>query len=117
QKIMWHGAGPLRTEAGLQQAADERRALVNQLEEIALARQTHFALSLVEKLEAANMLKLSEAILIGALHRRESRGAHVRLDYDDQSGTPYSSKFVLNDRRQWSMEEIPLHIASHEGGK
>ncbi len=111
QKLMWKGAGPLRTEEGLRQALADIRGLWKQLEEISLAPARKYALSLVEKAEAANMLKVSEAIVIGALARRESRGAHVRLDYDQQNQTAVSTKFTLADG-QWRMQEIVLN-ANH----
>jgi succinate dehydrogenase/fumarate reductase flavoprotein subunit len=110
QTIMWTGAGPLRTGEGLQQALVELTALSSRLAGISLAKQTHFTLSLVEKLEAANMLKLSESIIMGALDRHESRGAHVRLDYDHAYETPVGTKFMMSDRGEWLMEKFPLQF-------
>ena len=40
--------------------------------------------NLVEFLEFQNILELSELILKNALYRKESRGAHFRLDYPDE---------------------------------
>jgi succinate dehydrogenase/fumarate reductase flavoprotein subunit len=40
-----------------------------------------FNYSLIRILELENMLELAEVITMGALMRRESRGAHWRLDY------------------------------------
>jgi len=47
-----------------------------------------FNYELVEAIELGNQLDLAEVILISALHRKESRGAHFRTDFpdrDDQS--------------------------------
>ncbi|MCS7460340.1 FAD-binding protein [Paenibacillus doosanensis] len=108
QKLMWEGAGPLRTEAGLTRALEELRELTARVDNIALARQNYYALTLVEKIELVHMLKLSETIITGALARRESRGAHTRLDHNHAYETAVSTKFRLDAAGRWSMEEIPL---------
>lgn len=104
QHVMWKGAGPLRTEDGLLQALDEIRVLREELDQIALARQSTYVLPLVEKVEAARMLQAGEAIILGALERKESRGAHVRLDYEETDEQPVSYTFRWNDRRQWEIQ-------------
>ncbi|MFD0712010.1 FAD-binding protein [Paenibacillus sp. GCM10027626] len=108
QQVMWKGAGPLRTEQGLLAALEELRALQGELEKIALARQTTYALPLVEKMEAANMLRVGEAIVLGALERKESRGAHVRLDYEEtkEKAVSYRYRYRLRDQQQWELEAV-----------
>ncbi|MBW4084574.1 FAD-binding protein [Paenibacillus sp. S150] len=108
QQVMWRGAGPLRTESGLTAALEEIRALRGELDSISLSRQSLFALTLIEKLEADNLLKISEAIIIGALERKESRGAHVRLDYEPSLEVPVSSSFSMDDAGAWKIELIQL---------
>ncbi|MFT4148157.1 MAG: succinate dehydrogenase/fumarate reductase flavoprotein subunit, partial [Micrococcaceae bacterium] len=47
-----------------------------------------FNLDLLESIELGFMLELAEAVVIGALHRKESRGGHFREDYptrDDEN--------------------------------
>lgn len=112
QKVMWKGAGPLRTESGLKEALTELKALGSELDSISLAKPGKFALSLFEKLEAANMLKVSEAIVLGALERKETRGAHVRLDYDETLSQPSSYSYVLNEAGDWVVTEVPLPAGS-----
>ncbi|CAM4468245.1 FAD-binding protein [Paenibacillus phoenicis] len=112
QKVMWKGAGPLRTESGLKEALTELQALRSELDSISLAKPGKFALSLFEKLEAANMLKVSEAIVLGALERKETRGAHVRLDYDETLSQPSSYSYVLNEAGEWVVSEVPLPAGS-----
>lgn len=108
QQLMWEGAGPLRTEQSLNRALEKLRELSERVEGIALVKMNFYALTLVEKIELAHMLKLSESIIIGALARRETRGAHVRLDYDEAYETAVSTVFQLDAGRQWTMKEIPL---------
>jgi succinate dehydrogenase/fumarate reductase flavoprotein subunit len=108
QKTMWKGAGPLRTESELKQALDEIYKLRKECFDIALERQDQFALSQVEKIEAYHMTLVGEAIIKGAIQRRESRGAHVRLDYTEQMEETYSSVFKLNNNMEWLMEKVNL---------
>lgn len=106
QRIMWKGAGPLRTEEGLSAALEEVRALRPELDAIALAQPGKLALPPVEKLEADHMLKVAEAIVIGALQRKESRGAHVRLDYEETLPVAESYSLSLDgESGGWTLTE------------
>jgi succinate dehydrogenase/fumarate reductase flavoprotein subunit len=108
QKIMWEGAGPLRTEDKLEKALAETRHLKQEIQEIALSSVNRFALSLMEKLETYHMAVIGEAVILGAIARRESRGAHVRMDYPEQGDLAVSSRFKLNENKEWQMEEKVL---------
>ncbi|MFC0331507.1 FAD-binding protein [Paenibacillus sepulcri] len=110
QQVMWKGAGPLRTESGLLEALEQVRGLRAELQAISLAKQQTYALTLVEKLEAANLLKIGESIIMGALDRKESRGAHVRLDFEDMLDVPFSSTFTLDGDGEWVIGQIELPV-------
>jgi L-aspartate oxidase len=71
QRLMWDDAGLLRDEAGLQRATASLIALRASAPK-GLARRA---------LEARNLLTVADAIVQSALGRRESRGAHYRLDF------------------------------------
>lgn len=74
QDIMWRGAGILRSE----------RTLINALEEIReLSKKFPRSVKCLskEEYEFKNMLLVSRLIINSALQRKESRGAHYRLDY------------------------------------
>lgn len=106
QKVMWKGSGPLRSESLLKEALDEICLLRSKCENVALAKPSKFALSSVEKLEAYNMTLIGEAIILGALERCETRGAHVRLDYPEQLEEPYGTRFVLENDNEWQMNKL-----------
>jgi succinate dehydrogenase / fumarate reductase flavoprotein subunit/fumarate reductase (CoM/CoB) subunit A len=59
----------------------------------------------VEKLEAHHMLLLSKAIIQGATARKETRGAHVRLDYPGQSDDVYRLRYWLDENDEWIVKE------------
>ncbi|MCM3760059.1 FAD-binding protein [Alkalihalobacillus oceani] len=108
QKILWKGSGPLRTEEELQQALGEIEKVEAEVKEVALAPQNSYALSLVEKIEAVNMARLGKAIIQGAIERKETRGAHVRLDYPEQLDKAYSSLFTLNEAGEWTFNKVEM---------
>ncbi|WP_290589792.1 FAD-binding protein [Alicyclobacillus sp.] len=103
QRVMWADAGPLRTEAQLQRALGRVRELADACRDAALAQEGRFPLHLVEKVELDRMLRVSEAIILGALERRETRGAHVRLDHDATWDTPKSTAFTFDEASGWRL--------------
>lgn len=85
-KIMFEKAGIFRNEASLQEAFDYMKYLrleSNTLHCIDKGRNNN--VELISILELRNALELAEAIILGAQHRRESRGAHHREDYPSMS--------------------------------
>jgi succinate dehydrogenase/fumarate reductase flavoprotein subunit len=105
QNVMEMGAGPLRTADGLAIALDELAALKADVARTALAPQRAFAMNLQEKVELQNMIAVSEAIARGALARRETRGAQVRLDFPEQDEVAVSRAFRL-ERGSWTIEDV-----------
>jgi succinate dehydrogenase / fumarate reductase flavoprotein subunit len=81
--------GVFRKSEEIEQALDIIQELQRRFENVSLGRShTRFNYALIRTLELENMLLLAEAITASALRRRESRGAHWRLDYpsrDDEN--------------------------------
>ena len=75
-------AGIYRTEAGLQEAVDKIAELRHRYQKVVLHdRSNVFNTDLFQVLELGSMLDCASALTVGALARKESRGAHQRLDY------------------------------------
>ncbi|MBQ8168893.1 L-aspartate oxidase [bacterium] len=74
QEIMWRGAGILRNEKTLIAALEEIQALSKKFPRSVKCLSK-------EEYEFKNMLLVSKLIINSALQRKESRGAHYRLDY------------------------------------
>ena len=74
QNIMWDGAGIFRSEETLMNALSEVEKLK------AAFHRTNKCISKSEY-EFRNMLTVAEMVIISALKRKESRGAHYRTDY------------------------------------
>ena len=78
-----------RDEKGLKRGIEEIRGLKERYRETRVADPgKNFNYALVEAIELGHQLDLAEVILLSALHRQESRGAHYRIDFpnrDDQN--------------------------------
>lgn len=72
QTLMWDQVGLARNEQGLTSAAQQ----------LATWRPANLENRLFSDYEDANLLDLSRAVTASALARRESRGAHYRLDFE-----------------------------------
>ena len=76
QSVMWRTAGLLRDEHTLREGIAERDAIESSLTRIAPQNRGNRRL-----FEAQSLLIVSRAILVSALARIESRGAHYRNDF------------------------------------
>ena len=74
QSAMWSGIGIFRTEQTLNSAQDVIEKLSNEF------KRDYKCLN-KDEYELRNMLITAELIIKSALHRKESRGAHYRIDY------------------------------------
>ena len=81
QDLMWENAGPFRSGRNLEQALAALRSFHDQLPDLTIAPGDVFNLDLQDWYELKAMLRCSEAVVMAALNRAESRGAHQRLDF------------------------------------
>lgn len=77
KEIMWNNAGILRTEQSLLKGLDSLYELKNKFKRQAKCLNK-------SEYEFRNMLTVSQLIIKSALERKESRGAHCRIDYPDK---------------------------------
>jgi succinate dehydrogenase / fumarate reductase flavoprotein subunit/fumarate reductase (CoM/CoB) subunit A len=111
QHVMWDGAGPLRTREQLEGALAGVRELAAESAEVALAPIDRFAMTLQEKVELRTMLAVSEGIVLGALAREETRGAHVRLDFPETAPVAVSRAFRRAGER-WDVRPAGTAVAA-----
>ncbi len=82
QSLMMERGSVFRNEEGLKKGIEEIQALKESYKEIELKDKGRvFNYELMEAIELGYQLDLAEVILVSALHRRESRGAHYREDF------------------------------------
>jgi fumarate reductase flavoprotein subunit len=82
---MEKNAGIYRTEEGLQEGVNKIHELRERYERVILTDKTNvFNTDLFQMLELGSMLDCATAVTVGALARKESRGAHQRLDFPER---------------------------------
>jgi succinate dehydrogenase / fumarate reductase flavoprotein subunit len=82
--------GIIRTEGELRKALEEIAVLKQRLARVRVEGGRAFNPGWHLALDLHSMLSVSEAVTLGALERKESRGGHTRDDYpftDDRFGT------------------------------
>jgi succinate dehydrogenase / fumarate reductase, flavoprotein subunit len=85
QEVMTRDASVFRDDDGLCRARKQIKGLQEKYGELAIDNPgERFNTDLLEALELESLLNLAEAIVVSALSRRESRGAHFREDYPDR---------------------------------
>jgi succinate dehydrogenase / fumarate reductase flavoprotein subunit len=88
-QTMHEKVGVFRSAEGLQEALNTMRTLKERARRVGVQNKGNvFNWDLLSVLELNMMLEVAETIIVSALHRKESRGAHYRLDYperDDQN--------------------------------
>jgi fumarate reductase flavoprotein subunit len=90
QSTMEDSAGIFRSGESLTKGVDQLAELQQRLERVQLQDETQvFNTELVAALELANMLDIAETILLSALQREESRGAHQRTDFTARDDTRF----------------------------
>jgi L-aspartate oxidase len=91
QRAMWRDAGLLRDEATLRAGLAAQQECAAEVD--ALARQ-HGPSRRME--EARALCRVAQAILVSALARTESRGAHYRLDYPRRDDAHFQLHSVVS---------------------
>jgi len=87
-EILYTGCGVSRSEAGLLRALEEVRALREEFwaDVTVVGGQARLNQELEKALRVADFLELAEIMVLDALDRRESAGAHFREEYATQGG-------------------------------
>ncbi len=91
RRTLWENAGVLRSADSLEKA----RADIEKLKAGAAPAKPG---ELVEFLESGNLLLVAEMIVRSALLRRESRGAHYRLDFPRQDDANWRKHTLIRKR-------------------
>ncbi len=76
------GCGVFREEESIRSGLDTVVQLKGRYVDVGLTdRSLIFNTEVVQALELGNMIDVAETVILSALHRRESRGAHTRTDF------------------------------------
>ena len=98
---MQEQVGIFRNEAGLTKGLEALQDMKERYLDVSVQdKGSVFNTDLVSALELDNMLDLAETMTAGSLARRESRGAHARLDFpnrDDENWLKHTLAFYTPD--------------------
>ncbi|MEO1444133.1 MAG: FAD-binding protein, partial [Chloroflexota bacterium] len=106
REVMWQYCGVVRTEAKLQRGLDELNALKANLPNVNVGD----SMQLAQALDLRASIVSAESTLRGALERRESRGAHQRVDYPDmneQLNVNFVMRLDENGEQVLSTQNVP----------
>lgn len=93
--IFYNNAGIARDEMGLKAVLGAVRQMQKELPFMGVADKSKiYNTNLVEFIEFGNMLELSEIVLVCAISRNESRGAHYRTDIPHANDTAYKAHTI-----------------------
>jgi succinate dehydrogenase / fumarate reductase flavoprotein subunit len=97
QEVMMDKVSVFRTRESLTEAREVLQSLKNRYERISVQNRGRcFNRELLDVLELENMLDLSETIILGALQREESRGAHFREDFPIRDDDKFLAHTLAN---------------------
>ena len=86
QEVMMEHCSVFRTRQGLEKALKTVQELIQRYEGVGIDnRGRRFNTELLEAIELESLLGLAQAILISAMAREESRGAHYREDFPERN--------------------------------
>ena len=113
---MDHFVGVFRKESDLKAALTMIRELKDRVNNVYVGHSDkRFNYSLLRILELENMLELAEVITVGALMRRESRGAHWRLDYPERDDENFLKHSLFTKVEDYVKTEfIPINLGMFE---
>ncbi|MEM2834319.1 MAG: FAD-binding protein [Candidatus Nezhaarchaeales archaeon] len=115
-KLMWEGAGISRTEDSLSKVESEIEYMkANILPKLkpAETKTLHYNKELVEVLETFNLVRVAEILVKSAKIRKESRGAHWRLDYpkrDDVNWLKHIVWYLDGERLKYKFKPVTMTI-------
>jgi len=110
KKVMEDHCGVFRTEDVLQQGLEKVLELEARLPDVRLKDHSKvFNTARVEAYELENLMDIAIATVCSALARKESRGAHSRIDYPDRDDTHWlKHSLFFKDNRQ--LDYKPVHM-------
>lgn len=109
KNTMDEAAGIIRSQKTLQQGLEKIRSIRAKTDNIKIKQQNLiFNAELTTTLELQNMLSISETVLISALERKETRGAHFRKDFQERDNKHYLHHTLISN--DYKTKTIPVTI-------
>ena len=114
---MWNKVGIFRNEAGITEALEVIDRLTKEYETCYVGDSNRtYNMAFVNYVEIKSMLTVAKAIALGALHRKESRGAHVREEFPKRDDSQYLKHAIwkLGENGEYVMSERDVVFTKYE---
>ncbi|BCU68994.1 succinate dehydrogenase flavoprotein subunit [Stygiolobus caldivivus] len=112
REVMWEDVGVFRTEDGMKNAVSEIMKLRDMAKDTyVLDKSKVYNTEFYNALEMKNMLDLALVIAVTALNRKESRGAHYRLDYpkrDDENWLKHTIAYLRGNTVEITYKPVKM---------
>jgi succinate dehydrogenase/fumarate reductase flavoprotein subunit len=104
--IMASKVGIFREEKPMVEALEQVRELKERAKQglAVVDNSKRFNVNLIQTLEFLNLLDLAEVTALCAIERKESRGAHYRLDYPERNDEKYLKHSVVRRKEDGTLE-------------
>jgi succinate dehydrogenase / fumarate reductase flavoprotein subunit len=115
-KIMWNKVGMGRDEAGLKSAIEEIKKLRSEFwKDVRIPGETETVNTELEKANrVADFLEFGELIARDALHRNESCGGHLRLEYQTDEGEALRNDETYMYAGVWEFKGVDAEPEMHK---
>jgi len=101
-KIFYANVGVYRKDLGLKGVLSAVRQMQRELPFMGVKDKSKlYNTNLIEYIEFGNMLELAETVLVNAINRKESRGAHFREDFPKKDDKNFLAHTLI-----WKKEDI-----------
>jgi len=101
QRLMTYHCSVFRNETDLEEALRQLRDLRTQYQEVVIDYTGKaFNTDLLEALELGSLLGIAEVILVSAIARKESRGAHYREDFPERDDAHWLQHTLVQKGRE-----------------
>lgn len=112
ENCMWRLVGPVRDETALLQGLKELEEIAAKSGSLLLDSERFLNRQLRDAVELYLMLPAARAVILSALERRESRGAHLRSDYTESNDHQYLCHTYVHMNEDKNLESglMPLGV-------
>lgn len=95
-EIMWNNVGVFRTAADMEVALTVVDSLLEEYQTVMVPDTNKlYNTAFVNYIELGSMLTVAKAVVLGALHRKESRGSHCRADYPSRDDVSFLKHTIV----------------------
>ncbi|HWR39275.1 MAG TPA: FAD-binding protein [Patescibacteria group bacterium] len=115
-EIMWNNVGVFRTETEMAEASTTVDQLIQEYQTVPVPNANKvYNTTFVNYIELGSMLTVAKAVVLGALHRQESRGSHCRADFPDRDDVNFLKHTLISKRAaDYNIAYRPVVVTRHQ---